>query len=70
MDMHAYVFVNEKSQVLACKIDTAIGVSCGMLAICIESLLKWQFCIRICSSQKRKKVEHYLRCILLLLFII
>lgn len=50
MDMHAYVFVNEKSQVLACKIDTAIGVSCGMLAICIESLLKWQFCIRICSS--------------------
>ena len=50
MDMHAYVFVNEKSQVLACKNDEVIGVYSGMLAICIESLSKWQFCIRICSS--------------------
>ena len=33
-----------------CKIDTAIGVSSGMLVICIESLAKWRILIRICSS--------------------
>ena len=51
MDGYACLRIcKRKEPGFGCKIDTAIGVSSGMLVICIESLLKWQFCIRICSS--------------------